>query len=160
MGDLKFDELAKLKLHGLSNIIASYQKFAKLFPNSAENSDNSWFCQPLFNNSNIKTKIPNRRGTGWKIKSLNPEYLNLPKNLTLNLNEVYDSGRQLTHEAMENLMKVNGNMNFNLEENTRIRIYSLLKYVLGNGSHYDGIKKTLWRHCTSDEPKTTKIFIQ
>ena len=57
MADKCFDEIIKMKLHGLNNIMSSYQKFVKSFPQPPENTDNTWFCQALFRNSNIKTKI-------------------------------------------------------------------------------------------------------
>ena len=79
MGNQCFDEVSKMKLHGLSSIVASCQKFVKAFPQPVEKNDNTWFCQALFRNSNIKTKIPNRRGTEWKIRWIDPEYLSTKK---------------------------------------------------------------------------------
>ena len=110
----------------------------------------------MFRNSNIKTKILNRRGTGWKIKCIDPEYLNLPRNLTLNLNELYDSGRPLADEALENLTRLNGIINFTLKENTRLRLYALLKYVLGMGTHHDATKRPFGNCAPLMNPRPSK----
>ena len=47
-------------------------------------------------------------------------------------------------------------MNFTLDENTRIRIYALLKYVLGYGTHYDGIKRNFGDTAPLMNPKPPK----
>jgi hypothetical protein len=56
MGDQSFDNLINSRLHGLSSITKAYSRFVMKFPQPVVARDYSWFCQPIFKNSNIKTK--------------------------------------------------------------------------------------------------------
>ena len=56
MGDKCFDNIVASKIHGLSKIMLAYQRMVKAFPEPVEAKTNSWFCQPLFTNSNLLTK--------------------------------------------------------------------------------------------------------
>ena len=87
------------------------------------------------------TKVQNRRGRGFKLLPVLQTYLNLPPNLTINLNELYDAGRFIEEPAVENLIRLHGNINFRIGENTRIQLVSICKYILGQGSHHDGVKE-------------------
>ena len=51
-------------------------------------------------------------------------YLNLPPNLTVNLNEFYDGGRFLEDSALENLIRLHGNIDYRIGGNTRIKLVS------------------------------------
>ena len=75
------------------------------------------------------TKGQNRRGKGFKLLPVSQTYLNLPQNLTININELYDEGRFIEEPALENLIRLHGNINYSIEENTRIQ----LMYILGQG---------------------------
>lgn len=143
MGDIHINDLATCKLQGLSGIAAAYQKLQKCFPQPVEEDDNSWFCQPFFRNSNIVTKVHNRNRRGFKMLPIDPTQLGLPKNLTINLKEFYDSGRFKDRTALENLIRIYGNMEYKINENTILKLQDCLKYILGNGTHHDGIKKSL-----------------
>ena len=87
------------------------------------------------------TKVQNRRGRGFELIPVSQTYLNLPHNLTINLNELYDGGRFIEEPALGNLIRLNGNINFRIGENTRIKWMSICKYILGQGSHRDRIKR-------------------
>ena len=139
MGDKCFDAIISSNLHGLSRIMQAYQRMVKAFPEPVEAKTNSWFCQPLFRNSNLLTKVPNRNRRGFKMLPVEPEYYGLPSNLTINLNELYDGGVFKTEEALENLIKLNGNINYKIGPNTRIALIAMTRYILGNGTHHDGI---------------------
>ena len=76
------------------------------FPQPVEARDNySCICQPLFRSANIKTKIPNRAERCFKILTVKQEYLNLPRNLRMNISELYEGGRFISEEALENLIR-------------------------------------------------------
>ena len=62
MGDVCFEEVGKMKLHGPSTIVASYLRIVKAYPQPVKVNDNSWFCQAALKNSNTNTKIQNRIG--------------------------------------------------------------------------------------------------
>ena len=68
-------------------------------------------------------------------------YLNLPTNLTINLNEFYEGGRFIEEPALENLIRLHGNINYRIGGNTRIKLMSICKYILGQGTHHDGVKR-------------------
>ena len=67
------------------------------------------------------------------------EYLGLPANLTINLNELYEGGVFKSEAELENLIKLNGNINYQIGENTRIAIRAVTRYILGDGTHHDGV---------------------
>ena len=58
-------------------------------------------------------------------------YLNLTPNLTINLNEFYEGRRFIEEPALENLIRLHWNINYRLRENTRIKLMSISKYILG-----------------------------
>ena len=139
MGDKCFDKIVNSNLHGLSRIMQAYQRMVKAFPEPVEAKTNSWFCQPLFRNSNLLTKVQNRNRRGFKMLPVEPEYYGLPPNLTINPNELYEGGVFKNEEALENLIKLNGNINYQIGANTRIALRAVTRYILGNGTHHDGI---------------------
>ena len=64
--------------------------------------------------------------------------LGLPGNLTINLNELYEGGVFKKDEEQENLIKLNGTINYKIGENTRISLKAATKYLLGVVTHHDG----------------------
>ena len=52
--------------------------------------------------------------------SVTPEHLGLPTNLTLNLNELYEGGVFKNDADLENLIKLNGSISYQIGENTKI----------------------------------------
>ena len=42
---------------------------------------------------------------------------------------------------LENLIRLHGNLNYRIGENKRIQIISICKYIYGNGTYHDGVKK-------------------
>ena len=68
-------------------------------------------------------------------------YLNLPTNLTINLNEFYEGGRFIEEPALENLIRLHGNINYRIGGNTRIKLMSICKYILGQATHHDRVKR-------------------
>ena len=133
--------LINSNLHGLSKIMQAYQRMVKAFPEPVEAKTNSWFCQPLFRNSNLLTKVQNRNRRDFKMLPVEPEYYGLPANLTINLNELYEGGVFKNEEALENLIKLNGNINYQIGENTKIALRAMTRYILGDGTHHDGINR-------------------
>ena len=114
LGDLCFQNLINAKLFGLSSIAKSFSKLTREFPQPVEARENSWISQPFFCNSNIITKVQNRRGRGFKMLPVTQAYLNLPPNLTIILNEFYDGGRFIEDPALENLIRLHGNIDYRL----------------------------------------------
>ena len=55
MGDQKIQSLAKPELRCLSEIIRSHEETSMKMVTHQSSKDNSWFQQPAFNNSGIKT---------------------------------------------------------------------------------------------------------
>jgi hypothetical protein len=47
----------------------------------------------------------------------------------------------LEDEALESLIRRNSNEDYVLGRNTAILLKNMTKYILGNGTHYDGVKK-------------------
>jgi hypothetical protein len=141
MGDLSFQGIIGKKYHGISKIMEAYSGLVKLFPTPVETKDNSWFCQPLINNSNLAVKLNNRHSRGFKLLPITPDRLDIPQRTTINLNELYEGGRFLEDEDLETLIRRNSNDDYVLGPNTAISLKNMMKYVLGIGTHYDGVKK-------------------
>ena len=125
MGDLSFQNLIDAKLFGLSSIAKSFSRITREFPQPVEARENSWCSHPFFSNSNNVTKVQNRRGRGFKLLPVSQIYLNLPPNLTINLNKLYDGGRFIKEPALENLIRLHWNINYRIGENTRIQSASI-----------------------------------
>ena len=69
-------------------------KFTKAFPNAPESGDNSWICQPLFENTNITlppfgTILPNKAR-----HVLKPENFGLPPMANLRIIDLFDGGKK------------------------------------------------------------------
>ena len=79
---------------GISSVLLALERVAKLFPTKPEPGDNSWFGQPLLFNSNIKAIRP--LGNKLEKRIITNEYLALPAELNLNLNEIYGTETLLT----------------------------------------------------------------
>ena len=67
-------------------------------------------------------------------------YLNQTPNLTINLNEFYEGGRFIEEPSLENLIRFHGNINYRLGGTTRIKLMSICKYILDQGTHHDWVK--------------------
>ena len=74
--------------------------------------------------------MQNRRGWGFKLLPVSETYLNLPPNLIINLNELYDGGRFIEEPDLENLIRLHGNINYRLGENIRIKLMSISRSII------------------------------
>mgnify|MGYP001358002180 CR=1 FL=1 len=52
---------------------------------------------------------------------------------------MHEGGVFREDEELENLIKLNGNINYQIGENTRIAIRAVTRYILGDGTHPDGV---------------------
>ena len=106
-----------------------------MFPNPPETSDNSWICQPLFENSNIKlhpfgTILPNKAR-----HTLKPENLGLPPMLNLQVIDLYEGGRKASQETLEQKVRKQF-CGYILRENTYLRLMWTTNYICGQGRKY------------------------
>ena len=89
-----------------------------------------------------------------------PEYYGLPLNLTINQNELYEGGVFKTDEALENLFKLNGNINYQIGENTKIALRAMTRYILEDGTHHDGVIRPYGNTSPLLSQETSKIFLK
>ena len=74
-------QLIKEKLICIGGFFSAWQEICKAFPSDPSERDNSWVSQPLFNNSNVKTKIPTNNAAGYKLLPLDSRYFGFPSGL-------------------------------------------------------------------------------
>jgi hypothetical protein len=89
MGDKKLLSCSKPEIRCLSEIIRAHAELTTKMVTDQSTKDNTWFQQPCFNNSSIKTKIMNRGRAGFKMESLEQRYFKLPLNFHCRLAELY-----------------------------------------------------------------------
>ena len=103
MGDKKIRNVNnKNKRVGITSVLLALERLSKLFPTKPETGDNSWFGQPLLFNSNVKAIRP--VGNNLETRIITNEYLALPPELNLNLNEIYRGGILLSEAELEALV--------------------------------------------------------
>ena len=134
-GDLRFERFSKKLPPGLKSCFVAMAKYAKMFPNSPETGDNSWICQPLFENSNITlppfgTILPNKAR-----HTLKPENLGLPPMLNLQVIDLYEGGRKASQETLEQKVRKQF-CGYILRENTYLRLMWTTNYICGQGRKY------------------------
>ena len=134
-GDQRFERLSKKLPPGLKSCFVAMAKYAKMFPNPPETGDNSWICQPLFENSNIKlppfgTILPNKAR-----HTLKPENLGLPPMLNLQVIDLYEGGRKASQETLEQKIRKQF-CGYTLRENTYLRLMWTTNFICGQGRKY------------------------
>ena len=115
-------------------------KYAKMFPNPPETGDNSWICQPLFENSNITlppsgTILPNKAR-----HVLKPESLGLPPMLNLQVIDLYEGGKKASQETLEHKIRKQF-PGYTLRENTYLRLMWTTNFLCGHGRIHQNYEK-------------------
>ena len=132
MDNIQYSTKPELKC--LSEIFRAHGDTTKEMVTEQSSRDNSWFQQPAFNSSLIKTKIPNRRRAGYRMESLNQGYFKLPENFHCRLSELselYQGGLFLSEHALQVLVRNRtDNQDWNITGNTHILLKSALKYAI------------------------------
>jgi hypothetical protein len=59
------------------------------FPSDPSEKNNSWVSQPLFHNSNVKSKIPTHNRAGFKILPLDSRRFGFPYNSNIKIIDVF-----------------------------------------------------------------------
>ena len=119
---------------GLRTLIKSFTK-------EPESLDNRWLEQAVFKNSNIQTKIPNRRRAGYQTKTINQEYYNLPSELRLKISDLYAGRTFKTRESLELTISLKlHDEDFTLEDNTHLLLRTHFAEIIG-GQRRNGQKR-------------------
>ena len=124
----------------LKEPLLAYSEVLAQFPTDPATGDNSWFLQPLFNNTRIKTKISKPRKD--VIKTLAPADFGLPDCLNLRLHEVFQGGVFKSFEALETTCRNSlREPNFSLQEGPYLRLKNAMQRVLGQNKTYQGVTR-------------------
>ena len=139
-GDLRFEKFSKKLPPGLKSCFVAMAKYAKMFPNSPETGDNSWICQPLFENSNITlppfgTILPNKAR-----HVLKSENLGLPPMLNLQVIDLYEGGKKASRETLEQKIRKQF-PGYTLRENTYLRLMWTTNFICGHGRKYQNYER-------------------
>ena len=149
MGDIKLEILAQTcNIHGIKNCLKALSKLMKIYPTNNQ-KDNTWFCQPLFLNSNVRSYFPKPNSRGRPKKSLTPlneDHFNLPGNCVLLLSDLFHGGAfkslsDLSHSIRSNIYPPPAE-GWTLAENSYLRLKNATKYIceVANRDTYNGIK--------------------
>ena len=125
-----------------------------MFPTQPETGDNSWFGQPLLFNSNVKATRP--VGNKLETRIITNEYLALPPELNLNLNEIYRGGILLSEAELEALVNTKLDLNYTIDPNTHPKLKFMTKSILGSGEKSNGQLKTFPNTIPLMNPKPPK----
>ena len=98
---MEFNNIIESNTICITLMFKGLRTLIKSFTTEPESLDNRWLEQAVFKNSNIQTKIPNRRRAGYQTKTKNQEYYNLPSQLKLKISELYAGGTFKTRENLE-----------------------------------------------------------
>ena len=139
-GDLRLEKFSRLAPPGLKSCFMALAKYTKLFPNPSESGDNSWICQPLFENSNITlppagTILPNKAR-----RVLKPENFGLPPMTNLRIIDLYEGGRKVSQENLEQIIRMQF-PDYSLRENTYLRIIWTTNFLCGHGKRYQNYER-------------------
>ena len=139
-GDLRFEKMSRKAPPGLKSCFVAMAKYTKMFPSPPETGDNSWICQPLFENSNITlppsgTILPNKAR-----HVLKPESLGLPPMLNLQVIDLYEGGKKASQETLEHKIRKQF-PGYTLRENTYLRLMWTTNFLCGHGRIHQNYEK-------------------
>ena len=139
-GDLKFTGLIKEKLICIGGFFTAWQEICKAFPSEPSERNNSWVCQPLFHNSNVKSNIPSNNRAGFKVQPLEVRHFGLPYNSNIKIIDVYSACRLKTMEQLEELVhRDEEEADFRMAEGSYLRLKRAMKFVTGMQERCEGV---------------------
>ena len=111
----------------LNHIISTLQHFVFVFPSDPETGDNSYACQPIFNNSHLTFLRTVNNKTKPTVFTQN--YFGIPPNIKINVNELYNNGKFISIEDFNSLF-IN-RFSFSPTENSYLALKSKLSELFG-----------------------------
>lgn len=140
-GDIRLTSASQKVPPCLKACFIGLARFSKSFPNNPEAGDNTWACQPLFENSNvILPKTDHGPQVGQRLP-LFPKSFGLPSNTNLKVIDLYMSdGKKVTREALEDKLQQQF-PRLQVTENTHLRLTWLCPYICGFGDKHNGQKR-------------------
>ena len=139
-GDLRLEKISRTAPPCLKSCFMAMAKFTKAFPNAPDSGDNSWICQPLFENTNITlppfgTILPNKAR-----HVLKPENFGLPPMANLRIIDLFDGGKKVSQENLE--QKIRRQFpNYSLRENTYLRLVWTTNFLCGQNRKYQSYER-------------------
>ena len=119
--------LKKAKIPFLNQIISTLQHFVFVFPSDPETGDNTYVCQPIFNNSLLTFLRTVNNKTKQTVFTQN--YFGIPPNIKLNIKELYNNGKFISIDDF-NLLFIN-RFSFSPTENSYLALKSKLSELFG-----------------------------
>ena len=129
---LKLTPNTRHRILDWTGFFTAWQEICKAFPSDPSVRDNSWCSQPLFQNSNVKTKIPTNNAAGFKLQPLNPRYFGIPETSNIKIIDVFSACRFISQEQLETLVhRDEDEADFRLEEGSFLRLKRAVKFITG-----------------------------
>ena len=137
-GDLRLIEASTKVPPILKSCFIGLSKFVKSFPTDPSSRDNSWACQPLFENSNVKPPTTGHGPVGGHRLPLHPRSFGLPPETNLRVIDLYmGDGKKVTIEALQDRLQ-HQFPGLQIMENTHLRLLWLCPYICGMGKKFNG----------------------
>ena len=140
-GDLRLLEAAKRAPPTLKSCFIGLSRLTKTFPTDPSTGDNSWACQPLFENSNILPPTTGHGPTGGQRLPLYPKSYGLPSDTNLRVIDLFmGDGKKVTRESLQDKLQTQF-PGIQVMENTHLRLIWLCPYICGLGIKFNGQKR-------------------
>ena len=137
-GDLRLLDFSAKVPPTLKPCFIALSRFTKSFPTDPSSGDNSWACQPLFENSNIMPPTTGHGPAGGQRLPLSPRSFGLPPETNLRVIDLYmGDGNKVTLEALQDKLQ-HQFPGIQIMENTHLRLIWLCPYICGIGKKFNG----------------------
>ena len=136
------DERSKLFMksapRGLRKSFCALAELAKKFPNKPITKDNSWICQPVFSNSNIRVPSPKAKPNDKRLSIILASECGLPTHTNLKIIDLFDNCEMVTKTRLEDRLQSQF-PGYTLSENNYLRLKWYIPYIGGCGMFYNNV---------------------
>ena len=106
---------------GLRKSFCALAELAKKFPNTPITKDNSWICQPVFSNSNIKVPSPKAKPRDKRLETILASDCGLPSHTNLRISDLFENCGIVTKTVLEDRLQSQF-PGYSLSENSYLRL--------------------------------------
>ena len=135
-GDVRLSNFQARAPKGLVKSFQALAELARKFPNKPAIRDNSWICQPVFSNSNIKVPSPKAAPRDKRIHVISELDCGLPLYTNLKLIDLFEDGGIVSKELLEDRLQAQF-PGYKLSENSYLRIKWYIPYIGSQGMFHN-----------------------
>ena len=144
LGNAALQKLAANTCVGCIDLsLNSLSQCAEKFPSDPVTCDNSWFCQPLFENNNVRFSKIGKKVKRYKLEVFKLEEYGLFGQNTTSISELFQSGSVVNQDRMSSLLMEKNfpkpEPTWKLTENHFLVLSNRLKQLTGYGKTKNGL---------------------